>query len=48
LYGPIATRLHGSRAWSLLKNPIVSRVFDRFDRPRDSRFTARWLLLGTK
>jgi SAM-dependent methyltransferase len=48
LYGPVATRLHGSRAWNLLNNPIVSRVFDRFDRPRDLRFTARWLVLGTK
>lgn len=48
LYGPVATRLHGSRAWNLLDNPIVSRAFDRFDKPRDSGFTARWLLLGTK
>src|SRR5204862_7564709 len=48
LYGPLATRLHGSRAWNLLKNPIVSRAFDRVDSPRDSRFTARWLLVGKK
>jgi SAM-dependent methyltransferase len=48
LYGPFATRLHGTRAWNLLQNRLVSSAFDLMDGARGSRYTARWLMRGTK
>jgi SAM-dependent methyltransferase len=48
LYGPLATRLHGTRFSNLFKHRLVCHAVDWFDRPREGRFTARWLLLGSK